>query len=323
MRRIIFSIITISLLLFSCQSLEKKVEVLEKNSAFNLETINFQEDVPRLYSKDPLAFDWLKSESADDESDDRYKQVSDDKIKYRINTAITRSLDINVPQQDFGFLYKHPELDSVARFRNAYFNILATLTDLNKKPVAFYAETQYDNKDDRATFIREFVQKYGKASYAFCTDTHFDQCSYEWVLEDRTIQMETSYGVGFSISTNGESKRGKYYKLEMLILENKYKEDIYRAHIYQFGDSIKYRDQYHTPQEMGIDKEHVFKDDFLLNSKHEEYVKDIYGVYRLINAEDYVIEAIQDEDSESMPEEYTMDAVGDVEAEAANEVVID
>lgn len=320
MRRILFPIIVISLLFSSCQGQENqynKVEVLERKSAFNLETIDFQEDVPKLYSRYLLMSDGMRYDSIDD------GPLTDSMIKYRINNVIIETLDINVPQQEFGFLYKSPELDSLARFGNSYFNILATLTDLNKKPVAFYAETQYDDKDDRATFIREFVQKYGKATYAFCINTQFDQCSYEWVLEDRTIQMETSYGVGFSISTNGESKSGKYYKLEMLILENKHKEDIYKVHIYQFGDSIKFRDQYHTPQEMGLDKEHVFKDDFLLNSKHEEYVKDVYGVYRLINAEDYVIEAIQDEESVNISEEYIMDAAGDVEAEAANEGVID
>lgn len=320
MHRILFPFIVISLLFSSCQGQENqynKVEVLERKSAFNLETIDFQEDVPKLYSRYLLMSDGMRYDSIDD------GPLTDSMIKYRINNVIIETLDINVPQQEFGFLYKSPELDSLAKFGNSYFNTLATLTDLNKKAIAFYAETQYDNKDDRVTFIKEFIQKYGKATYAFCKSTQFDQCSYEWVLEDRTIQMETSYGVGLLISTNGESKSGKYYKLEMLILENKYKEDIYKAHICQFGDSIKYRDQYHTPQEMGLDKEHVFKDDFLLNSKHEEYVKDVYGVYRLINAEDYVIEAIQDEENVNIPEEYIMDAAGDVEAEAANEPVID
>lgn len=291
MHRLLFIIVTYSIIFASCQK-NKKVEVLETNSAFDLELVDFQENVPMLYSKHLLNSDGIRYDSIRD------GKLTDEILKYKISNTIISTLKIDVPQQDLGFLFRSPQLDSVAKFGKAHFHNLSVLTDRNKKPIAFYAETEYGNKNSRKEFMNEFIQKYGKPRYAFCISPSFDQCSYEWILEDRTIQIKTSFGHRFSISSDQKYSNGKYYKLDMLIIENKYKDDIYKAHIYQFGDSIKLNDTYYSYKDLQFEKDQIFEDDFLLNSTFDKYVNDEYGFYHIHNSEDYEEKVVIETDIE-------------------------
>ncbi|RZK69064.1 MAG: hypothetical protein EOO85_23060 [Pedobacter sp.] len=149
------------------------------------------------------------------------------------------------------------------------------LTDNNKKPIAYYAETELQNANERKAMIAQLTEKYGKPKYAFFIASDFNQCSYEWVLADRTIQIETSFG----FSTGVETNNGKYYKLDMLILDNKVKTALHQAHIFEFPEKIRYRGKEHSYKDFQFDKKSVFKDEFLLNSTYDHLIKNENNQY--------------------------------------------
>jgi len=206
-------------------------------------------------------------------------------FKYQISDAVTDVLKIKVPVKDFGYLYKSTQLDSVAKFQQAYFNSLDILTDINKKPVAYYAEAEFKNSKERKQFLDNLIQQFGQPKYAFFISHEYNVCSYEWDLPNQTIQIETSYGHGVTISTTGDFKNEVYYRLDMLIINNQTKTAIEEAHQYILPDMITGADgKTYSIKELGIDKESKIKDDFLLNSTFDHYINDINGEYHISRA---------------------------------------
>lgn len=279
MIKITLSLTFTFLLLFSCI---KHPATLEKCGAFDLERVNFQENVSLLYSRHLI----LKDGYAEYDSI-RDGKLTDDMLRYTINTVISDALELKVPKEEFGYLYQTPTLDSVAKFRNAYFDKLSILTNREKKPVAYYATGRFNTLEDRAHFMNGFKEKYGQPKYSFFISSHFEQCSFEWDLQDRIIQIETSHGFEFSVSSGGSSSNGKYYNLYLLIIEKQYQDAIYKAHLYEFSDSIKHEGKTYSLKDLGLEKEVSFSDSFLLNSTNERYTNDEYGEYHISRSEEY------------------------------------
>ncbi|SOD18368.1 hypothetical protein [Pedobacter xixiisoli] len=269
MKKIHFSFMFLLLAMLACKMGPKKVSLLEKNSAFDLETIDFNEDVNQLFAKYLLDEDGIRYDSVN------VAIINSEQQKYKISNTLIDVMDLKVPQKDFGFLYKSPSLDSVAKFQNIYFERMYLLTDNNKKPVGYYAETEFQNVNERKAMMDKLTEKYGKPKYAFFLASDFNQCSYEWVLEDRTIQIETSFGFSTGITTNN----GKYYKLDMLILNNKVKPALHQAHIFEFPEKIVYRGKEHSYKDFQFEKKSTFKDEFLLNSNLDYLVKNENNQY--------------------------------------------
>lgn len=268
MKRCYFIVFALTVLL-SCKN-----ELLEKHSAFDLENINFKEDVTKLFAKHLLNEDGLSYDSVD------VAVINSERQKYRITSTHIELLDLKVPKNDLGFLYKSPSLDSVAKFQDTYFERVYLLTDNNKKPIGYYAETELETAGERNSAIAKLTEKYGKPTHAFFLAREFNQCSYEWVLADRTIQVETSFGFSSGISTNG----GRYYILEMLILENNAKKAVHQAHIFEYPEQIVYKDRTYSYKDMLLEKTTVFKDEFLLNSTNEYLFKNENNQYDINQA---------------------------------------
>lgn len=256
-----------------------KTPVADKNGAFDLEAVQFRENIPALFSKRLMVEDGIRYDSARD------GQLTDSMLQYRISNTITEAMKLQVPQNDFGFLYRSPETDSIARFQHMYFHSLAALTDKNKKPVAYYAESELQDAKLRKSLIAEFTKKYGAPKYAFRISSEFNLCSYEWQLQDRTIQIETSNGMSITF-TSGDTaaKNNQYYNLRLLIIENSFKPAIYAAHIYEFPEKILYNGKLHSYKDFQFEKKTVFSDGFLLNSTYEKYIKNEYGEYGIDQA---------------------------------------
>lgn len=275
MKRIHLSIFLLVLLAMACKMGPKKVTLLEKNSAFDLETIDFKEDVKQLFAKNLLDDESFKYDSVD------VKIINSDKQKYKISNTLIDVMELKVPQKQFGFLYKSPSLDSVAKFQDIYFDRVYMLTDNNKKPIGYYAETEFLDVKIRTAMLAKLTEKYGKPKYSFFLASDFNQCSYEWVLADRTIQIETSFGFSSGISTNN----GRYYKLDMLIVDNKIKPALHQAHIFEFPDQITYRGKEYSYKDFQFEKKTTFKDEFLLNSTFEHFIKNENNQYDISLAE--------------------------------------
>ena len=213
-------------------------------------------------------------------------QLTDSMLRYRISNTMTDAMDLHVPQQNFGYHYKSPETDSIARFGNMYFHSLSVLTNQQKKPVAYYATCELPDAKLRKSLLDEFIKKYGAPKYAWFISSEFNQCSYEWQLADRTIQIETSNGMSVSFMSNDTAaKSNRYFNMEILIIENSAKPAIYAAHIYEFPDKILYEGKLHSYKDFQFEKKQVFRDRYLLNSTNENFIKDEYGEYDINRAE--------------------------------------
>jgi len=265
-----YLILSIALLcLGACKMEKKQASLLETNSKFDLESVSFNEDVNKLFAKHLLDQDGISYDNVD------VKVINSDRQKYRITNTHIESLDLKVPKNDLGFLYKSSSLDSVAKFQDTYFERVYLLTDNNKKPIGYYAETELETAGERNSAIAKLTEKYGKPKHAFFLGREFNHCSYEWVLADRTIQVETSFGFSSGISTNG----GRYYMLDMLILENNAKKTIHQAHIFEYPEQIVYKGKTYSYKDMLLEKTTVFTDEFLLNSTKKYLLKNENNQY--------------------------------------------
>lgn len=273
--------ITIALMLQSCSQIRERNQptVLEKNCQFNLEKIDFQEDLPKLYSKH-LLIDGFQYDSIRD------GKLTDEMLRYTISNLITDIHKLKVPEKDFGFVYRSPTIDSIVVFQDIYFKKLNTLTDDNKKPVAFYTEAEVKTEKEQKDFLLAIKNKYGAPRHSFFLSSEFNICAYEWVLADRTLEVQTSYGHRFSSGFNsGERKNEVYYRIDMVIMSNHQKENVYKAHLFEFPDKIVFRDKYHSYKDFQYEKTSVFQDEFLLQSTNEALVKEEHGLYDISRAE--------------------------------------
>lgn len=256
-------------------------KVLDDGAGFDLEKATFNEDVPTLYSKrfiNDYAFD---SDSAYDPTHPQADSI----FRYRIESYMAGEAGLSLPKKDFGFLYKTPQLDSVAKIGGAFFHTLYTLTDLHKKPVAYYAEAEISDPKMVRQFLSNFRKKYGEPAHAYYLDRGFDVQSYEWVIADRTIQIETSFGWRASVSSDGSSSSGKYYRLDLLLLSNKAKAAIDEAHVFTLPDPFVKDGKSYSLKSLQLEPVNRAKDEFSLNSA-QPYLADVdeYSMYHISNA---------------------------------------
>ncbi|WP_231426591.1 hypothetical protein [Pedobacter sp. Leaf250] len=265
--------------LVSCNTKDKQPETLQAKGGFDLEKVTFAENIPKLYGNNVLLSDGMRYDSTEN------GKLTDTLLKYKISNSMLGALKINVPQKDFGYLYQSHTSDSLAKFNGTYFSNLNILTDKNKKAVAFYAEGEiYDLKAKKA-FLAKMKEKYGDPKYSIFISHEFNQCSYEWVLKDRTIQLETSKGFSATFSSDSDAKSGEYLRFDLLIIANDKKEQVYNAHVYEFGDKVMYDGKYRSLKDLQLDKKSTFKDVFLLNSTDKKYLDDPTDQYDISREE--------------------------------------
>lgn len=279
----IIKLITFLTLLFlftSCNDQKTIIEpVLSVKSQFDLEAINFNENVSQLFSQH------LQTEFGSEYDSLTYSKLPDSLLEYKIKTTVTDILKFKIPQKKLGYLYKSNPLDSVAKFGIINFSSLNILTNLEKKPIAYHAGVEYTKLEDRIKVLDAINKQYGKSKYAFNISNDYHQLSYEWVLADRTIQITTSFGWGVTISTDKPMTNGKYYKLDMLIISNKEKSNLNNAHIFVTPDKVLYNNKLYSYKDFQLEKKETYKDDFYLNSWDEKLIENKNGYYNIVTAE--------------------------------------
>jgi hypothetical protein len=243
----------------------------EQNSGIDLERFTFRENVPLLYAKHLLNTTDVDYDSARDGA------LNDSMLAYRISNIITESMDLHLPVKEFGYCYRSPEMDSMARFGKGWFFQVNTLTDLHKKPVAYYARGHYDQKKDRKAFLDSFRKQYGPAQYAFKAK---ESPTWVWQLKDRTIEISTFNGFEAEFTNKGNTSRDIYY-VDMLIVDNTVKDALYQAHVYEFPDKIWFHDKWHSYKDFQFEKRSVFSDNFLLSSSYKDLLENKDGLYSL------------------------------------------
>lgn len=283
----IITLIVFSSVIFSCTNKENlQPEILEDGTVFDFEKITFNEDIVKLFSKKLADPDGISIDSINKNT------FSDTIFNYKIENYLAQEFNLKLPAKELGFLYKTTQIDSVAKFDKAFCQQLWVLTDVSKKPIAFYAEARLNTKKEKDLFIKNLKTKLGATKYEFLIDSHFNQCSYEWQALDRNIQIETSTGQEISVSTdNPNSISTEYYRIDILIIENKFKKAIHEAHILKLPEKFSLKGKVDTTvtytekdlKSLNLEKVNTIKDEFLLNSYFDEYIKDEYGTHQISN----------------------------------------
>ncbi len=234
--------------LISCVSSKKKENIqpliLGEKHAFELEKLNFNEDVMKLYSK-VSSNKQIHEAFAEYEAFPNFAILEKAGIMFKIFEV--KSLKILVPENPYGFEFKSKKIDSIAKFHNMYFNQLNSLTNLDKKLVAIYASSRYRNEEERDSLLLSLNEFYGKALFQMPLSSDFALESHIWVTKNKIIEVTTSFGHSAEFSTTGETKRYKYYKLNLLIVNSRELKSLVRAHRGYFDDNFK-RSYYDEPK---------------------------------------------------------------------------
>ena len=258
-RKLMKILIFLPLILSCTLAKQTQPDVFERGSKFDLEKVDFSENVKKLFSKH-ISIDNSSYIEYDSLSEG---ELTDEKLEYPSKIRDTKP-------RKFGYMYRTPLLSSVGEYGGLYFEHISILTNIEKKPVAYYAESKMDSIGGQKKLLELLNNNYGKPKYAFSIALNFNICSYEWVLKDRTIQVETGYG----LTSDSANSDGIYFNTRILIIENSYKNEIHNSHFFEYNDKVEYYGKIYTPEELGLERKQLKKDLFTLNSTNEEYVND-------------------------------------------------
>jgi hypothetical protein len=255
------------LFLFACNKLDKieQPTVLETGKPLDISLINFKESIPLLFSK-AMRIDGARLDSAE------WAKFDYNTIAYTIEKA--GYYDLKVPQTPYGYVF-HAYDDSLMRLDSFYFDEVNILTAKDTTFSALYAVSEFRNKRKLNAQIRAWKRKYGKPSLEVYLGREFNICAYEWVLEDRIIQVETSHGFSFGTDT---ADNGKYYKVELLLVKKSELEKLRKAHTYHFSATEDFK-------KFGMEQDQLFPDDYLLNSTFPHFKNDSMGIYNIEQAD--------------------------------------
>lgn len=226
------------LLLTACQQKEDtsevaKVTVLGEGTAFDLATLDFNEDVLRLYTK----ISEIDSLEALFEVYKRKNPFVIENIKFKAYEI--EALGVSIPDFSYGYVFEGKAQDSLARLHGMYFHDMSTLTDMDKKIVAVSASSSHRDKTERDAQLDSLKAIYGSPLLEVAVSSHFDQNSYTWVAKNKIIEVNTSSGVAYEARSSGESKSYRTYQLDLLLIDTKELETLVEAHRNYYDDNYE------------------------------------------------------------------------------------
>lgn len=233
--------------------------VLEKNSAFNLAGLNFNEDVLQLISKSL------------DTNDVEFKGKDYEVFKIKDSFVKSELNDIYFPLGEKRYFFKTIDLDSIARFDSLYFYRAGIETDQNKKMISMIGNAKFKEKKDLDKYLSQLFRKLGKTTEEMAIKAddkkvvddakaggmsdeaikfiglgegskydlldYGDNAYFEWKLKDRYIQVSLSKDREISISTNAENNSNiEYLYVQFLVIK---KEEYEKIEKLQFDRAVK------------------------------------------------------------------------------------
>ena len=211
---------------------------------------------------------WLEEDTGTSLDTLKLYELSDEKLKYRIKDPVINVIHITVPKKEFGYLFESPFIDSLASYGPLYFNTVSTVTDLNKKPVAYQALAFYSDENKRDSVLKELFKDLGTPTDESIVNAAIGIKAHEWILNDRTIQIVSFNAQELSASSFSPNK--KYYQVDFLMIDNNQKEALKNAHIYEFTEGIKLDDKVRDYSYFNLDQKQLFSDRFLLYSDEKK-----------------------------------------------------
>jgi hypothetical protein len=266
MAKLFFYLLILSLsLLLSCKlTIEEQPRVLSDGKIFDLARLNFNENVPVLFSKS-LRLDGYKLDSAE------IRQLDYKNLLYYNSLAANYKLQL--PQNPYGYVFEAYS-DSLLKLDSIYFKELKVLTKMDTSMVALYAIAEFKGRKKLNAQLKQWQKQFGKPSLAISLSQEFNVCIYNWILSDRLMQVYTSHGFSFGYDT---ASNGKYQKVEILIIKKSEDQSLLNAHIYHFLNN--------DHKALSLNKDQIFTDDFLFKSHMPDFKTDSMGLYSIDRAD--------------------------------------
>lgn len=209
-------------------------EVLGTGVSFNLNKLSFTENVPRLYSK-------ISSIDSLEEKFQKYEQFpfQDELNDISFRVLNNKSLNVKIPEYEYGFVFEGNCKDSIAVFNNLYFDCMKTLALSSGEIVAITATSEYINEKVRDSAVASLKKLYGTPILEFDDQSEFNEKILSWAPKNLIVEVNNSQGFSVSASANGDSKSEIYYRLDLLIVQTKQLHDLVQAHVHIYNDNFE------------------------------------------------------------------------------------
>ncbi|MFD2583880.1 hypothetical protein ACFSR6_15375 [Pedobacter vanadiisoli] len=197
-----FFLLLLSAVLFSCHQNDKDYPASEKKTGLDLEKIDFKEK--------PLEFLKSKIDSNVNYDSDYVKKGYSMPFDYPVGYKLDAW---NGKDSYYGKAYYSKVIDSIAYYRNIYFNRIAFLTR-NNKTVAILADAELKSDTVYNEFVKQLEKQFGKPAFSPQTT---EDVFYEWSAKDRRIQINYSKGFSMEVISGKKTDLKQIFNMQMLI----------------------------------------------------------------------------------------------------------
>lgn len=212
-------------LVVSCGRKEAK-KVLTEERGLNLEKLSFNEDA--------LAILKGKIDSTRNATADFVKKGYSEAFDYPNGYKIDKW---NGEQSLYGKAYHSKAYDSIAHYKDLYFNHISFLTR-NDKTVAVLATADVTSDKVYPHLIKLLNTAFGEPS--FRTPTSMDEF-YEWTGKDRYVQIDYSVGGSVTVLSDQPAKTETVYTIKMLLYNKNAADEIKQMQDEQYKKTKKYQ----------------------------------------------------------------------------------
>lgn len=241
-----WNILLLSLLAFACAKQGNTTEVLADKKGLDLEKITFKEDALTILKGK------IDSTNVDTEFiREGYSASFDYPEGYKFEPW-------NGDESLYGKAYYSTENDSMAHYKDLYFNRIAFLTR-NNKVVAVLASGDVPKEEIYTRFKNQLQEVYGEPSFEPQTD---QDVFYEFSAGDRYIQIDYSTGSSVTVSSDVPMETSNYYTINLLIFNKDAADEIKKI---QDNNYKKTGDYKILPGDFKIYKQDPNKNSVMLN----------------------------------------------------------
>lgn len=196
-------VLVVGTFLFACSSKDQSATITHK-PGLDLEKINFNEK--------PLEILKSKIDSSVNNDQDIIEKGYSAAFDYPVGY---KAYAWNGKNSMYGKAYYSKVMDSIAYFKNIYFNRIAFLIH-DGRTVAVLAHAEIKSDTVYNEFVKRLDKQFGNPS--FRPQTTMD-VFYEWTTKDRIIQIDYSTGASITAMSGKSTVVQQTFNMEMLIFD--------------------------------------------------------------------------------------------------------
>lgn len=220
------SIFLAGIFLLACSQKKDPPAVLSAHKGFDLEKISFKENPVALLKANIDSTANAQSEYVEK----GYSEAFDYPVGYKLEPW-------NGDHSFYGKAYYSKISDSIAHYRNLYFDRMAFLTH-EGKTVAVLAQADVLSDAIYADLVNVLNNQFGPASFE--PQTNVD-VFYEWNAGDRYIQTDYYKGAAVTATSNEPMKVQEIFTIQFLIFDREAADEIRKIQESNYAKTQNYR----------------------------------------------------------------------------------